>query len=62
MAGSCMFKRWRHDAGGATAIEYALIAGLISIAIVGGLNMMATGTGSLYGTIETAFKTHLSGS
>ena len=31
-----LLKRFLSDSNGATAIEYALIAGLISVAIVGG--------------------------
>ena len=57
-----MFKRWRQDESGATAIEYALIASLIFVAVVTGINLMMTGTNSLYGGIQNAFETHMSGS
>jgi len=33
----CCFRKFVSDENGATAIEYALIAGFVSIAIVGGL-------------------------
>ena len=57
-----MFKRWRQDESGATAIEYALVASLIFVAAVTGINLMMNGTHSLYGGIKNAFDTHMSGS
>ena len=46
--------RFRGDEGGATAIEYALIAGLVFLAIVGGLKSFASGVEGVYGRIQTA--------
>ncbi|KQP61552.1 hypothetical protein ASG40_02435 [Methylobacterium sp. Leaf399] len=45
---------FRAAQGGATAIEYALIAGLIFLAVVGGINSYASNMGGMYGKIETA--------
>ena len=42
------------DTGGATAIEYALIAGLISIFVVGALNFLGSQITNLYVTIAGA--------
>ena len=41
-----LFRRFLHDASGATAIEYGLIASLIGVAIIGAI----TTTGSKLGT------------
>ncbi|RTQ33811.1 Flp family type IVb pilin [Variovorax sp. NFACC27] len=46
-------KRFLHDEEGATAIEYGIIAGLISIAIVGVLS----GDTGLGGKLSTVFST-----
>ena len=43
---------WR-DEDGATAIEYGLIAGLVAVAIIGGLTILAGGLNSLFGRINT---------
>ena len=42
------------DRGGATAIEYALIAGLICVVIVGALNSLSTQMGNLFHSISTS--------
>ena len=49
-----MIRAFRDDEGGATAIEYGLIAGLIAVAVIGSFvilgdsltNLMNDGTGS----------------
>lgn len=46
--------RFLEDESAATAIEYGLIASLISIAIIAGLNSFGDATEVLYGQIETA--------
>ncbi|KGH01009.1 MULTISPECIES: Flp family type IVb pilin [Comamonas] len=51
-----IIKFWR-DEEGATAIEYGLIAGLISIGIIAG----TTGIGTKLGDIFTKIKTTLQG-
>jgi len=46
------FRCLRSDKRGATTIEYGLIAALIAMAIVGGLNMLGGGTDGMWGTVE----------
>jgi len=46
-------KRFLHDEEGATAIEYGIIAGLISIAIV----TVLSGNGSVGDKLSTVFST-----
>ncbi len=43
---------WREDEG-VTAIEYGLMAGLIVLAIVGGVGALGTSVQSMYESIET---------
>jgi len=45
--------RFTHDESGATAIEYGLIAALISIAAVAAMGTLGTALSSLFGTIST---------
>ena len=52
------YNRWRSDRSGATAIEYALIAGIMAAAFVG-LHAMVDGTGGMFGKIKLAFDTYL---
>jgi len=47
------FKRFLKDESGATAIEYALIAALIAIAIIGGLNALSTQLNATFGTVQS---------
>jgi pilus assembly protein Flp/PilA len=44
------------DKSGATAIEYALIAGGISIAIIAGVNGLGTTVNSTYTSVSIALK------
>jgi pilus assembly protein Flp/PilA len=41
------------DENGATAIEYALIAALISVAAIGAMTTLGTKLSSLFGNIST---------
>ncbi|PCI42311.1 MAG: Flp family type IVb pilin [Rhodospirillaceae bacterium] len=41
---------------GSTAIEYALIASLIAIAILGGIESLSGGISSLFSSISTAIE------
>lgn len=44
-------KTWRNllaDQGGATAIEYGLIAALIAVSAIGGLTALGGGTGGMW--------------
>ena len=52
-----MFRRWFRDQKGATAIEYALIASLIAVVVVGSIRLMAGNLGLVYSRIETAVST-----
>ncbi len=42
-----------HDDAGATAIEYGLIAALISVAAIASMGTLGTALSSLFGTIST---------
>jgi len=43
-----------HCEKGATAIEYALIAGFVSIAILGGITSLGDGISSMFNAINSA--------
>lgn len=45
----------RHDATGATAIEYALIAGIISLAIIVGATAIGTSLTGPFAVVSAAF-------
>lgn len=47
-----LIKFWK-DEEGATAIEYALIAGLIAVAIIGGLTLLGNEVEGLFNRIST---------
>lgn len=49
------FLRMLKDRSGATVIEYCLIAGIISIAIVGGFTTMGTQTNSSFNELSDGF-------
>ena len=59
MLGSCYFMvsdfiaRLRQDESGVTAIEYGLIAGAISVAIIATVLLIGTDLNNLFGTIQT---------
>ena len=38
--------------GGATAIEYGLIAALIAVTAIGGMSALGGGSGTMWGTIQ----------
>jgi pilus assembly protein Flp/PilA len=48
-----MIKSLIRDESGATAIEYALIAGLVSIAIIAALTLLGTNLSNLFNTVAT---------
>lgn len=50
--------RWRSDRSGATAIEYALVASMMAIAIVG-ITAMFQGSGGMYTKVKTAVETYM---
>jgi pilus assembly protein Flp/PilA len=47
---------FRHDEAGATAVEYALIALGITVAIAAGVQGLGTSVNSLYLSVQAAFK------
>jgi pilus assembly protein Flp/PilA len=49
-------RRFLHDERGATAIEYALIASGISIAIVGTVAVLGGNVQNFYSSVATALK------
>ena len=48
-----MFMNLLRDESGATAIEYGLIAGLVSVAIILALTALGTGLSGLFNQIST---------
>ena len=46
--------RFLKDDSGATAIEYGLLAGLISLAIITAVTQLGTDLGAMFGRISTA--------
>lgn len=51
-----IFARFAKDESGATAIEYGLIAGLISIAIVTAATTLGGDLSALFGRVSAALK------
>lgn len=49
----CMAKAFAADKEGATAIEYAVIAGLISVVVITGAALIGTDLGAIMTTIQT---------
>ena len=47
-------QRFLRNERGATAIEYGLIAGLIFLAILAGVNLFAANANTMFGKISTA--------
>ena len=48
--------RFIHDARGATAIEYALIASLIAVVIIGGITSVGTTVSGIFTTVSASVK------
>jgi pilus assembly protein Flp/PilA len=46
-------RRLLADPGGATAIEYGLIAALICVAAIGGISSLGGGAGGMWGDLST---------
>lgn len=51
-----MYLRFWKDKSGATAIEYALIASLIALAIIGGFGRAANSVGFLWGNNNSSIQ------
>jgi pilus assembly protein Flp/PilA len=50
-----IIKGFWHNESGATSIEYALIAGIVSISIVGALSMFATDLNAKFASVTAYF-------
>ncbi|GLR46990.1 Flp family type IVb pilin [Sphingomonas astaxanthinifaciens] len=46
-----MLRKLRHHDGGATAIEYGLIAALIAVAAISGMSALGGGSNGMWGKI-----------
>ncbi len=49
-----ILKKFRKDESGATAIEYGLIAALVSVAAIGALTAMGTSLTTMFTTVSAA--------
>ncbi len=53
--------RFVKEDSGATAIEYGLIAALVSVAAIGALTAMGESLSTMFNTVSTALSTAVSG-
>ncbi|MBV9562762.1 MAG: Flp family type IVb pilin [Bradyrhizobium sp.] len=53
---TALFRGFWHDETGATAIEYALIAAGISLAIIAAVNGLGTTLNTLFSSINSSLK------
>jgi pilus assembly protein Flp/PilA len=51
-----LFNRFAKDESGATAIEYAIIAGMLSIVIVAAVQGIGATLNTTFGSVQAAFK------
>jgi pilus assembly protein Flp/PilA len=49
----------RADSRGATAIEYGLIAALIVVACIGGMQQLGGGVGGKWGNLQSTMNTYM---
>ena len=56
-----LISRFVKEDSGATAIEYALIAALVSVAAVGALTVMGQSLNTMFGAASSALNTAVSG-
>ncbi len=56
-----VFRAFSKDESGATAIEYGLIAALVSVAAIGALTAMGDSLSTMFSTVATALSTAASG-
>jgi pilus assembly protein Flp/PilA len=54
---TCLFRAWLKSEDGATAIEYALIAGLISIVIIGAAETLGSDLIQIFTVVSTGLET-----
>lgn len=52
---SSLLKRFQDDVSGATAIEYALIAGIVSISIISGATSIGTRLAEIFTDVKNGF-------
>ena len=55
------FKTFCNDESGATAIEYGLIAALVSIAAIGALTTMGNSLQTMFGTVSNSMSAAVNG-
>lgn len=48
-----LIKRFKRDGSGATAIEYALIAGLVAVALITGLTTLGTSLNNNFNSVAS---------
>lgn len=53
------FRTLRAEDRGATAIEYGLIAAMIVVAMIGGLNTLGGGTNGMWGRVSNTVQTYM---
>lgn len=52
-----VFRRFLREESGATAIEYGLIAALVAVVIIGGLELLGTELDTTFDTVQTKLST-----
>ncbi len=52
-----MFWQFIQDEEGATSVEYALIAAIVSVAILGAVSLYANSVGGVFGRVDTELST-----
>ncbi len=55
------FKHFRGDESGATAIEYGLIAALVSVAAIGALTTMGESLQTMFSTVSNSMSAAVNG-
>ena len=55
------FRKFWYDQNGATAVEYALIAGLVSVAVIAGASLLGVNVGGLFTRIAGCMSNPVSG-
>ncbi|MCH7692105.1 MAG: Flp family type IVb pilin [Proteobacteria bacterium] len=56
-----ILKKFRKDESGATAIEYGLIAALVSVAAIGALTAMGNSLNQMFTTVSSALSAAVGG-
>ena len=56
LAASALLRRWAADEGGATAIEYGLIAALIAVVVIGAVTTVGTNLRTSFNKVGNAAK------